>query len=62
VTATITGPTGVKETVSGTTDAAGLATLKYSVKPRDPAGTYTAAVVASSNGATATTTASFVMR
>ena len=62
VTATITGPTGVKETVTGTTDVTGVATIKYSIKPRDPAGTYTATVVASASGATATTAASFVMR
>jgi hypothetical protein len=53
---TITAPTGGTSNISATTNASGVAVAKYSLKPKDPSGTYQAKAVVSVPGATATAT------
>jgi hypothetical protein len=56
VSSTVRLPSGGTATLSGTTAADGTATLKYSLKPKDPAGSYQVQVVASKGGVTGSTT------
>lgn len=53
---TITAPTGGTSNISATTNASGVAVAKYSLKPKDPSGTYQAKATVSAAGATATAT------
>jgi hypothetical protein len=56
VSMTVRLPTGSTTTLSGTTAADGTVTLKYSLKPKDPAGSYQVQVVASKGGVSGSTT------
>jgi hypothetical protein len=56
VSSTVRLPSGGTTTLSGTTAADGTVTLKYSLKPKDPAGLYQVQVVASKGGVTGSTT------
>jgi len=62
VTVTVTSPTGSASKLSATTNSNGSASVKYSLKPKDPSGTFNAQVVASADGATGTASTSFVMQ
>jgi Gametolysin peptidase M11/NPCBM-associated, NEW3 domain of alpha-galactosidase len=61
VTVTVTSPTGATSKLSATTDSNGAASVKYSLKPKDPSGAYTAQAVASAGGASSSASISFVM-
>jgi hypothetical protein len=62
VTVEVTKPNGVKSTMTGTTAADGTTSFNYPIKPKDPKGTYQVKTNVSKDGATATTTTSFVVQ
>jgi gametolysin peptidase M11/alpha-galactosidase-like protein len=62
VTVTVTSPTGSVSKLSATTNSSGSASVKYSLKPKDPSGTFNAQVSASAGGVTGTASTSFVMQ
>jgi hypothetical protein len=62
VTVTVKSPSGATTTLSGTTAADGTATLKFSLKPKDPTGTYQVQAVASKSGVTGTATTSVLVQ
>jgi uncharacterized protein YfaS (alpha-2-macroglobulin family) len=54
VSVVVTNPSGAKTTLSGTTGANGTLTVKSSLKPKDPTGTYTIQTTATKSGVGAT--------
>jgi Gametolysin peptidase M11/NPCBM-associated, NEW3 domain of alpha-galactosidase len=60
VTVVITSPKGVKTTLNATAGADGTVTVKFSLKPKDPSGTYQVQVTANGNGGTGTAATTFV--
>jgi hypothetical protein len=58
----VTSPKGVRSTLAATAGADGRATLRMSLKAKDPAGVYQVAATASSNGATGQASTSFVVQ
>lgn len=61
VSVVLTSPAGKKTTLTATTAADGMASVKFSLKPKDPSGTYQVATTASGNGATGSAATSFVV-
>jgi hypothetical protein len=61
VTVTVTKPTGAASTFSATTGSTGVATVKYSIRSKDPTGVYRVSVVASAGGASGNATTSFTL-
>lgn len=61
VTVRVTKPTGATSTLSATTGSTGVATVKYSIKPKDPLGIYSVSAVASASGTSGTATTSFTL-
>ena len=62
VTVDIIKPTGAKSTLSATTGSTGVATVKYSIKPKDPSGIYSVSAAASASGTSGSATTSFTLR
>ena len=62
VTVVITDPKGVRNTLTAKTDGSGNASVKVSVKPKDPSGVYQAQVTASGGGVTGQAATSFTVQ
>jgi hypothetical protein len=61
VTVVVTKPNGATTTLSTTTAADGTASVKFSLKPKDPSGSYQVKTTANSNGGTGNSTTSFTV-
>jgi hypothetical protein len=61
ITVVVTSPKGATTTLTATAGADGSATVKLSLKPRDPSGTYQVKATASGFGATGQATTSFLV-
>lgn len=62
VTVVVTDPKGVRSTLTATADQSGNASVKVSVKPKNPRGVYQAQVTASGGGATGQAATSFTIQ
>ena len=62
VTVVVTDPKGVRSTLMATADQSGNASVKVSVKPKNPSGVYQAQVTASGGGATGQAATSFTIQ